>query len=104
MNYFGTNIMFRDAIKGTGRCKSYKWVGSARGDMPNVTFFNKHKIWESKNWDTVWRKVIAVLNHEPIHQILWASNLDPSTNYDILRHRFINKHSKKQKIELKMII
>lgn len=96
--------MFRDEVKGKGRCKSYKWVGSARRDMPYVIFFNKHKIWLSKNKDIVWRKVIAVLNHEPIHQILWKNGLDPDTNYDIIRYRFIKKHSKKQKVELKMTI
>ena len=104
MNYFGTNIMFREERQGQQRGKSYKWVGSTQSDMPYVTFFNKHKIWSSKNKDLVWRRVIAVLIHEPIHQILWKNKLDPNTNYDIIRYRFIKKHSKQQQKELKIIL
>jgi len=103
-NYFGTNIMFRGAMKGTERGKSYRWVGSARHDMPYVSFFNKHPIWKSKNERTVMTRVLRVLIHEPIHQILWKLKLDPDSNYDVVRQRFINKHEKGKRMELKLIL
>ena len=103
-NHFGTNIMFRGRMKGKGRGKSYRFIGSTRKDMPYVTFFNKHKRWERKNEKILMDRVTRVLNHEPIHQILWWLKEDPNTNYDVIKYRFLKRLPKGIKKELRLVV
>jgi len=103
-NHFGSNIMFREAIQGTRRGQSYKWIGSARKDMPYVIFFNKHRCWETKDEKKIIRKTIRVINHEPIHQILWKYKLDLNTTYDVIKYRFLKQFGKKLKSELRTVL
>jgi len=96
--------MFKGSIQGKGKGKSYKWLGSTQEDMPYVTFFNKHPTWKTKNKKLLIDTTIRVLNHEPIHQILWKLKEDDNTDYDISRFRFLKTVPKKLKKELKMIM
>lgn len=106
MNHFGTDIMFAGAMNGTGRCKSYRFVASTREDMPDIAIIRVHPIWSTKNEKRLMWKVRQVLNHEPIHQILWWLGVDPQTTYDIVKLHFIKMlcKTKEQRDELRAIL
>ena len=95
MNCFGSDIMFEGA--------NASFMGETKRAMPDVIFFKKHLIWGIEN-EEFFLSVDTVLNHEPIHQILWEYELDPNTAFDVVRNKFIEKHNQKQRRELYRIL
>ena len=82
-------ITFGKGGKGSSNGMNYKWIGSAHQETPDTIEIQANHVWLTAKEDYLMHLVIKVLVHEPIHHLLWALGVDPHTNYDILRIRFI---------------
>ena len=90
--HYGSEIAFSGEAKGNEKGKSYRWIAHANEKHPETIFLNKNNDWFTKNKKFFEFLILKVLIHEPIHNILWDNGLDPNNQYDIVKHRFLNKY------------
>ncbi len=83
MNY-GSNIKFAEAKN--------NWIATANIQYNDTIFINKHKLWKKgDNWS--FKKIIDVIPHETIHNMLWCEGLDDKLTYDIIRNKILRRAS-----------
>ncbi len=84
MNY-GSNIIFGE--------EKNDWIASANIEKSDTIIINKNKLWEKGN-AYAFKKIIEVIPHETIHNILWCEGLDHELTYDIIRNKVLRTGSK----------
>ncbi len=83
MNY-GSNIKFAEAKN--------NWIATANIQYNDTIFINKHRLWKKgDNWS--FKKIIEVIPHETIHNILWCEGLDYDLTYDVIRNKILRRAS-----------
>jgi len=83
---YGSNIKFAEARN--------NWIATANMQYNDTIFINKHELWK-KGDNHAFKRIISVIPHETIHNILWCEGLDNKLTYDIIRNKILNKGSKK---------
>lgn len=81
---YGSNIKFAEAKN--------NWIATANMQYNDTIFINKHKQWK-KGDGSAFKKIIDVIPHETIHNILWCEGLDNDLTYDVIRNKILNKSS-----------
>jgi len=84
MNY-GSNIKFAEARN--------DWIATASIEYNDTIFINRHKLWK-KGDSYAYKKMIAIIPHETIHNILWCEGLDDKLTYDVIRNKILRKYAK----------
>lgn len=81
MTNYGSNIIFGE--------ERNDWIASANLEKNDTIIINKHKLWKKGN-KYAFNKMIEVIPHETIHNILWCKGLDDNCRYDHMRNSIIH--------------
>jgi len=81
---YGSNIKFAEAKN--------NWIATANIQYNDTIFINKHRLWK-KGDNYAFKKIIDVIPHETIHNILWCEGLDYDLTYDVIRNKILRRAS-----------
>lgn len=65
------------------------WIASARITENDTIFIRDHKIWHEESLNYITKKIVSVIPHETIHNILYCEGLDYGNKYDAIRDKIL---------------
>jgi len=78
---YGSNIKFAEAMN--------DWIASANVTENDTIFIRENKVWKEDSLNHVTKRIINVIPHETIHNILYCEGLDYGHMYDYIREKII---------------
>ena len=98
INQFGTEIFFQSPHKGTKKHRKYTWIASADSRFPEVIYIHKDECWFQTRSKFYTIRLIRIISHETIHQVLWdLEGVESMEMYDYVQKKFWKRIQKEIK-------